>query len=55
MEGEWSFYRGAHFNGGGVVLKEVTSLKEAEWSCYRGYFNGGRNVMSEVVTLMEGE
>ena len=29
MEGEWSCYRGGHFNGG-------------EWSCYGGgHFNGG--------------
>ena len=41
----------------GVVVKEVTSLKEGEWSCYRGcHFNRGRKVIkgSEVVSLMEG-
>ena len=39
------------------MIQEVASLKEGEWSCYRGgKFNGGRMVMSmEVVTLMEGE
>ena len=60
MEGEWSFYRGAHFNGGSVVMlrrwlvqgrenchvTEVVSLMEGEWSCYRGgHFNEGRMVM----------
>ena len=45
MEGEWSCYRGGHFNGA------------REWSCYRGgQFNGGRMVMLDrVVSLMEGE
>ena len=41
----------------GVVVTEVTILKE-EWSRYRGcHFNGGRKVIrgSEVVSLMEGE
>ena len=29
-------------------VTEVASLKEGEWSCYRGgQFNGGRKVMSE--------
>ena len=35
----------------------MASLKEGEWSCYRGYhFNLGRKVIkgSEMVSLMEG-
>ena len=50
MEGEWSRYRGGHFNGGKMVtfqrwsvywkenghVTEVATLKEGEWSCYRG-------------------
>ena len=42
-KGEWSCYRGGHFNGrkNGHVT-EVVILMEGEWSCYRGgYFNGG--------------
>ena len=35
MEGEWSCYRGGHFNGRSMVI-EVVSLMEGEWSCYRG-------------------
>ena len=43
MEGEWSCYRGGHFNGG-------------EWSCYGGgQFNGGRMVVTEGSSLMERE
>ena len=34
----------------------MASLKEEEWSCYRGgQFNGGRMVVMEVISLMEGE
>ena len=58
-EGEWLCYRGSLFNGGGMVAKEVASLKEGEWqvtevvsliegkwSCYRGgQFNGWSMVM----------
>ena len=35
----------------------MASLKEGEWSCYRGgQFNGVRNGhVTEVVSLMEGE
>ena len=49
MEGEWSCYRGGHFNGGrieGILLifqfwrengyaTEVITLMEGKWSCYR--------------------
>ena len=60
IEGEWSCYRGGHFNGGKMVMlqrwsvywkenghvTEVVTLMEGEWSCYRsGHFNGGRMVM----------
>ena len=53
-----------------MVVTEVVSLIEGEWSCYRsGHFNGGKMVtlqrwsvyrkenghVTEVVTLMEGE
>ena len=40
MEGEWSCYRGGHFNGGRMDNgpygggMEMESLKEGEWSCY---------------------
>ena len=34
MEGESSCYRSGHFNGGRMVVTEVASLKEVEWSCY---------------------
>ena len=38
------------------MLQEVVSLKEGEWSCYRGgHFNGGRMVMLQRWSLMEGE
>ena len=34
------------FNGGKMVMLQVASLKEGEWSCYRGcLFIGGRMVM----------
>ena len=60
IEGEWSCYRGGHFNGGKMVtlqrlsvywkengnVTEVVTLMEGEWSYYRsGHFNGGRMVM----------
>ena len=33
MEGEWSCYRGGHFNGGRMVVTKVaTCLMEGEWS-----------------------
>ena len=56
MEGDWSCYRGGHFNGGRMVhVTEVASLMEGEKSCYRGgHFNGGRMVTLQV-TLMEGK
>ena len=39
-------YRGSLFNGGGMAVTEVASLKEAEWSSYRGgQFNIGRMIM----------
>ena len=34
MEGEWSCYRGGHFNGENGHVTEVVTLMEAEWSCY---------------------
>ena len=61
IDGEWSYYRGGHFNGEKMVtlqrwsvcrkenghVTEVVPLMEGEWSCYRsGNFNGGRMVMS---------
>ena len=61
IEGEWSCYRGGHFNGEKMVtlprwsvywkenghVTEVVTLMEGKWSCYRsGNFNGGRMVMS---------
>ena len=37
-------------------VTEVASLKEGEWSCYRGgQFNGGRMILREMVSFMEGE
>ena len=50
-------FRGRQYNGGRMLLTEVASLIEGEWSCYRGgHFNGGRKVIrgSVVVSLMEG-
>ena len=39
-------YRGGQFKGGRMVITEVVSLIEGEWSCYRGrHFNGGRMLM----------
>ena len=41
MQGEWSCYRGCHFNLGRMVmlqkwsLMEVASLKEGEWLLQR--------------------
>ena len=35
MEGEWSYYRGGHFNGGRMVMLQVVNLKEGG-SCYGG-------------------
>ena len=60
IQGEWSCYRGGHFNGGKMVtlqrwsvywkenghVTEVVTLMKGEWSCYRsGHFNGERMVM----------
>ena len=43
-ENHW--YRGGQFTGGRMVITEVVSLIEGEWSCYRGrHFNGGRMLM----------
>ena len=54
MEGEWSCYRGVHFNRGHCI--EVASLKEGEWSCYGGcHFNGMENGHVTEVSIMEGE
>ena len=55
MEGEWSCYRGGHFNGGRMVMLQTWSLywrenghvmdvvnfMDGEWSFYRGaHFSG---------------
>ena len=46
MEGEWSCYRGCHFNRGRMMVRELFSFMEGEWSFYRGaQFNGGRMVI----------
>ena len=44
-EGEWLCYRGSLFNGGGMVLTKVASLKEGEGRYRRGQFNRGKIVM----------
>ena len=37
-----------------MVMLEVASLKEEEWSCYRGgKFNGGSGHVTEVARLRE--
>ena len=36
MEGEWSCYRGDHFNRGKVARLQRWPVLEGEWSCYRG-------------------
>ena len=46
-EGEWLCYRGSLFNGGGMVVTEVASLKEGEGCYRRGQFNRGKMVMSQ--------
>ena len=28
MQGEWSYYRGGHFNGARMVMSQVVTLKE---------------------------
>ena len=33
MDGEWSCYRGGHFNGGRMVVTKDTCLMEGEWPC----------------------
>ena len=39
-------YGGGQLKGGRMVVTEVVSLIEGEWSCYRGgHFNGGTMVM----------
>ena len=41
-----SCYGGGQFEGGRIVMLQVVSLREREWSCYRGgQFKGGRMVM----------
>ena len=46
MEAEWSCYSSGHYWRENGYLKEVVSLVEGEWLCYRGcQFNGGRMVM----------
>ena len=35
MQGEWSYYRGGHFNGGRMAMLQVVTLKEGG-SCYGG-------------------
>ena len=66
-EGEWLCYRGSQFNGGGVVVTEVDSLKEGEWPEVVSLIEGNGHVtevaslvrenghVTELVTLMEGE
>ena len=34
MEGAWSCYRGGQCNGGRMLIMEVESLNEGEWSFY---------------------
>ena len=66
MEGEWSCYRGVHFNRGRMVMCiEVASLKEGEWLCYGRLslqwdgrmimlqFNGEHGHVTKVASLME--
>ena len=60
MEGEWSCYRGGHFNGGRMVMLQKWSL-ERRWpvsrrenGCYR-MARGRISRVTEVVSLMEGE
>ena len=54
MEEAWSGYRGGHFNGGRMVMLQVTLL-EGKWS-YRGsQFYGGSGHFTGVFTSMEGE
>ena len=56
MKGEWSCYRGDHFNEGRMVILQMWPEWSWEWSCYQGHFNGRKNGhVTEVVTLMEGE
>ena len=64
MEGEWSCHRSGHFNGlrmdrryrnlqligGRIVVTEVASLKEGEWSCYRCQFNGEHSHVTGVAS-----
>ena len=33
MDGEWSCYGGGQFSGGRIVVTELASLMEEEWSC----------------------
>ena len=35
MEGEWSCYGGGQFKGERIIVTEVASLKEGEWSLQR--------------------
>ena len=45
-EGEMLCYRGSLYNGGGIVVTEVASLKEGERPSYRsGQFNRVKMVM----------
>ena len=58
MEGEWSCYRGGHFNGGGNGhVTEVVNFMKGEWSCCRGgNLNGwGNGHVTEVACLIDGE
>ena len=38
-----------------MVVTEVASLKEGEWSCYRCQFNGEHGHVTEAESLMEGK
>ena len=36
MKVQWTYYGDGQFKGGRIIVTEVDSLKEGEWSCYRG-------------------
>ena len=38
-----------------MIVREVVSFMEGEWSCYRGgQFNGGRIVVTKDTCIVEG-
>ena len=57
IEGEWSCYRGSHFNGGRMVMLRRWSVywKENGHVTEVASFNGRRMVMLQRWSLMEGE